>query len=240
MHNNQLTVALLSEIFSDRNDEERFTKRLKEARCQGAELVLLPELPYNQWSPATPHPNPLDAEPVGGWRETMQNRSAYAAKIAVLGGIIRVEETTRLNMALLSDASGKTVAHYAKVHLPDEEGFKEPCHYESGKVLPRVISLSAARLGIQICSDANRLAGSHMLAAQGVQVILAPRATNEASWDRWQLVYRAMALTCATWVISVGRPKPEFGVPLGGPSLIVDPLGTVVLETRDPLAVFYA
>ena len=38
-------------------------------------------------------------------------------------------------------------------------------------------------------------------------------------------------------VFSVNRPGPEDGVPIGGPSLVVDPGGRVVLETTDPVGV---
>ncbi|MFQ5741234.1 MAG: hypothetical protein ACE5JX_19725 [Acidobacteriota bacterium] len=34
-----------------------------------------------------------------------------------------------------------------------------------------------------------------------------------------------------------GRPRPEQGVPLGGPSLAVAPDGSVLVETTDALAV---
>lgn len=39
------------------------------------------------------------------------------------------------------------------------------------------------------------------------------------------------------YVISVNRPRPEPGVALGGPSVVVAPNGEVVLETTDPVAV---
>ena len=167
----------------------------------------------------------------------MQNLAAGKTGMALLGGVIQQVDNRRFNRAILSDSSGRTVARYDKVHLPDEEGFREPCHYEPGRNLPSVIELMGARFGIQICLDANRLAGSQYLAAQGVQVILAPRASSPDSWPRWCLVYRAMALTCAAWVISVGRPKAEFGVPIGGPALVVDPMGRVVAESKDPLII---
>ena len=38
-------------------------------------------------------------------------------------------------------------------------------------------------------------------------------------------------------MISVNRPRPEGGVPIGGPSLVVAPDGAVLVETTDPLAV---
>ena len=37
-------------------------------------------------------------------------------------------------------------------------------------------------------------------------------------------------------MISVPRPQPEFGVPLGGPSFAVAPTGDVLIESTEPIA----
>ena len=92
-------------------------------------------------------------------------------------------------------------------------------------------------MGIQICSDINRPVGAQLLAAQGVEIVLAPRATSASGYAQWRLVYQAVALTSTAYVVSVNRTRPEGGVPLGGPSLVVSPDGAVILETEDPVAV---
>ena len=229
------TIALISEIFSS---ESELIACLESARDQGAVLAILPELPFNLWSPATRIASPEDAEGPGGWREKMQRTASKKAGIAVLGGIIReAGNGLRTNLALLSDSRGRIVGSSAKHVLPDEEGFWECDHYQPSTDPPRVVEFKGTKLGIQICSDANRPTAGQLLAAQGVQVILAPRASSPSSWKRWRLAYQAMALTCSAWVVSVGRPRPEFGVDIGGPSLVVDPMGEVVLETTDRIAV---
>ena len=237
MASKQIIIALLREIFVGPDAGERLKGRLIEAKEMDADLVVLPELPYNAWSPATTRAVEADAEEPGGWREAMQNQAAATARVSVLGGVIQRVNSVRHNMAIFSDQTGSTVARYAKVHLPDEEGFRECHHYDPGKDWPRTFEALETRFGIQICSDANRLVGSHLLAAQGVQVILAPRASSEDSWDRWLLVFRAIAQTCAAWVISVGRPGPENGVPIGGPAVVIDPMGVVVKESLDALSI---
>ena len=226
-----LTLALVSEIFST---EDELVSCLEAARNQGADLVVLPELPLNEWSPATKKARIDDAESSGGWRETIQCNAARRAGVAVLGGVIRVtSDGRRINLALLISAQGTIVGTSAKHVLPDEEGFWECDHYEPVEDPPQVIEFLGAKVGIQICSDANRPTAAQLLAAQGAHVILAPRATSMSSWKRWRLAYRAMALTASAWVVSVGRPRPEFGVEMGGPSLVVDPMGEVVLETTE-------
>ena len=232
---NPLVLALISEIFSS---EDTLSSCLLAARNQGANLAVLPELPLNEWSPATKSSRIEDAEPSGGWRETLLCRVARNIGIAILGGVIRqLEDSRRINLALLIDKNGEIIGTSAKHVLPDEEGFWECDHYEPGMDPPRVLDLSGTKLGVQICSDANRPTAAQLLAAQGVQVILAPRATSESSWERWRLAYQAMALTCSTWVASVSRPRPESGVDIGGPSLIVNPMGEVVMETTDRIAI---
>ena len=230
-----LTVALISEIFSS---ERELVVCLERVHGQGAALAILPELPFNLWSPATKAASAEDAEGPGGWRENMLCVAAKKAGIAVLGGVIRKDSNgRRTNLALLSDSHGCIIGSSAKHVLPDEEGFWECDHYQPSEDSPRIIEFKGIKLGVQICSDANRPTAAQLLAAQGVQVILAPRATSPSSWKRWRLAYQAMALTCSAWVVSVGRPRPEFGVDIGGPSLVVNPMGEVVLETADRIAV---
>jgi len=90
---------------------------------------------------------------------------------------------------------------------------------------------------MQICSDTNRPEGSHLLGAQGAEAILIPRATEQETYERWKVVFRANALTSTSYVLSVNRPEPEDGVPIGGPSVAVDPEGNMLVETTDRLAV---
>jgi len=233
-----LTIALISDVFLGPDGAERLLKRLREARERGAELAVLPELPLNPWSPATRQTREEDAEMPGGPRQQQLAAAARAERIAVVGGAIVCDPATkvRYNTALVYDALGDLVAWYRKVHLPDEEGFHEPAHYAPGTRPPAVIRRFALPVGLQVCSDLNRPEGCHLLGAMGAEAILAPRATEAATWERWRTVMVANAMTSCLYVASVNRPAPEQGVPLGGPSCVVAPNGAIVLETREPLA----
>jgi predicted amidohydrolase len=83
----------------------------------------------------------------------------------------------------------------------------------------------------------HREVATHALAALGAQVILHPRATEPDTFASWRLVMQATALTASVWILSVNRPRPEGGTPLGGPSCVVAPDGTVVLETSERIAI---
>jgi len=234
-----LTVALISEVFWRPDGRARLTDRLKAAADRGAELALLPELPMNPWRPATKDALEEDAEEEGGPRSSAMAEAAAASGMGVVGGIIARDPATgrRTSRALLFDRAGEIIARYEKLHLPEEPGFWETSHYEPGSAAPRPVEDFALSLGIQICSDINRPEGSHLLGAQGAEAILAPRATEQRTYPRWRVVFQANALTSCAYVLSVTRPAPEEGVLIGGPSIAVDPAGTIVVETTDPLAV---
>ena len=233
-----LTIALISETFWEPDGAVRLKQRLAEAVDRGADLALLPELPLNSWSPATREAREDDAEPMHGPRARAQAEAAAEAGIGLVGGIIHRDESgRRTSRALVIDRSGTVVATYEKLHLPEEEGFWETSHYEPGHEPPRRIDAFGIPFGVQLCSDNNRPQGTYLLAAQGAMAMLNPRATEEATYQRWKVVFRANAMTSACYVLSVNRPYPEQGVPLGGPSVAIDPRGDVILESTDRMAV---
>jgi predicted amidohydrolase len=233
-----LTVALVSDVFFGPDAEARLRARLAECRDRGAGLALLPEIPLNPWSPATKQARADDAEPPGGPRHQALARAAREAGLGVVGGAIVLDATgRRFNTALVFDAKGELVASYRKCHLPEEPGFWETSHYEPGDAPPRPIDAFGLPFALQICSDANRPELSHAAAAAGAEAILVPRATESATWERWRLVFRASALTSCAWVLSVNRPAPEQGVPLGGPSVAVAPDASVAAEGTDPIII---
>jgi N-carbamoylputrescine amidase len=232
------TVALISEVFWEPDGTQRLRERLAEAADRGADLAVLPELPLNPWRPATKEAHDEDAEPMDGERATAQAEAAAAAGIGLVGGIIHRDPASgrRTSRALVHDRSGTVVATYEKLHLPEEPGFWETSHYEPGTEAPGRIDAFGLPVGVQICSDNNRPEGTHLLGAQGAVGILIPRATEEKTYQRWKVVFRANALTSAVYVLSVNRPAPEEGVLIGGPSIAVAPDGEVLVETTDRLA----
>ncbi len=234
-----LTVGLISEVFWQPDGIARLEDRLSQAADRGAEIAVLPELPLNPWRPATREPRPEDAEAMDGPRATAQAEAARKAGIGLVGGIIHRDPATgrRTSRILVIDAHGTLRATYEKLHLPEEPGFWETSHYEPGTELPQRIDGFGMPIGIQVCSDTNRPEGTHLLAAQGVEAVLIPRATESATYQRWRLVFRANALTSACYVLSVNRPDTEAGVLIGGPSIAVDPNAQVLLETNDPIGI---
>ena len=234
----RLTVALISEVFWEPDGPIRLKQRLADAAGRGADLAVLPEIPLNPWSPATKEARDDDAEGMDGERVRAQAEAAAEAGIGLVGGIIHRDPATgrRTSRALVFDAKGALRATYEKLHLPEEPGFWETSHYEPGSEPPRRIDGFGVPIGVQICSDNNRPEGTHLLGAQGAVVVINPRASVEATYQRWKAVWRANAMTSSCYVLSVNRPHPEGGVIIGGPSVAFDPNGALLVETTDALA----
>ncbi|MFG0331339.1 MAG: carbon-nitrogen hydrolase family protein [Phycisphaerales bacterium] len=239
--NADLSVALIHDVFFDRDPARRLRDRLTEAKERGADLAVLPEIPCNPWSPASRSPRDDDAEAPGGRRQAMQAEAAASVGIGLVGGAIICdpESGQRHNTALIYDERGHLVGTHRKWHIPDEPGFWEADHYEPGEQPPQVIDAFAMQLGVQICSDVNRPEGSHLLSALGAEAIIAPRATEQATIHRWRPVFMANALTSACYVLSVNRPGPEDGVLIGGPSIAISPLGETLLDSIEPVAIVH-
>ena len=239
MSSQRLTLAVITDVFPQPKDHERLLARLREARARGAQLAVLPELPLNRWAPATRTPSDADAEPAGGPRASALAAAARTAGLAVLGGAIVRDPSSgrRHNTALLFGPTGERLLGYRKIHLPDEEGYWEAHHYEPGDRLAAPVEIGGFGIGVQVCSDANRPQGCNALAAMGAGVILVPRATPAVTWRRWRLVLCAGAVTSCAYVVSVNRPGARSGGIIGGPSMVADPAGEVLLETTDPVAV---
>lgn len=231
----RLRVALLSEVFFGDDAQDRLRDRLAHAKGLGAQLVVLPELPLQPWAPATREVRDDDAETPDGPRQALLRAAAREVGVAVLGGaIVRDPQGGRReNQAIVVDGEGRERGRYAKLHLPQEPGFWEADHYEAGAGALPLFALHGVPFGIQICSDINRPQGTHVLAARGARLVCHPRATEPDTFDGWRLVMRAAARTAATWIVSVNRPAPEGGTPLGGPSIAIDPTGEVVVESGE-------
>lgn len=228
---------MISDVFFDHDADARLRARLTQAKDGGAQLVVLPELPLLPWVPATRDVRDEDAEPPGGSRHQRMAVAAAEVGVAVLGGTIVRDPAKgrRENHAIVFDAEGHERGRYAKLHLPQEPGFWEADHYEPGPGSLPLLALHGIPFGIQICSDIHRPQGTHVLAARGARLICHPRATEPETFDHWRLVMQATARTSCTWILSVNRPAPEQGASLGGPSIAIDPAGTVVVESTEPL-----
>ena len=185
---------------------------LHQAREQGAELALLPEL----WTTGYSYLHAEeDGEPAGGLLRDLAGESG----LVVGGSVLERRGHRYFNSFRLFSPTGEA-AHYDKLHLFPP--FGEPEHMTAGKK-GIATTLLKTRIGMAICFDLRFPELFRLYAFDGTQIVLVPSAWPSVRKDAWDLFARARAAENQMFLIGVNHAEEPFG----GHSLLVGPDGTI-------------
>lgn len=223
-------VQLVSTTDPDTNLEVVRTKAA-EAAALGAELVVFPEATMCSFA----RPRAEAAEPFDGpWAQRVRG-IAEALGVTIIVGMFTTTSGTRVRNTLLVTGPGVD-ARYDKLHLFDALGYAESRQIEAG-AHPVAVTISGAQVGLATCYDIRFPELFLHYAREGADVIVVP-----ASWaagphkiHQWRTLATARAMDSTCFVVACGQADPgdAFGErkPTGvGHSMVVDPLGTVLIE----------
>ena len=204
------------------------------AATAGCGLIIFPEATMRAFG----HHLVSIAEPTDGPWASAVRAVAEEHQIAVLVGMFTPGDGERVRNTLYAAGPGWQ-AEYDKIHLFDAFGFVESDTVTAGTT-PTVIDVAGVRVGLATCYDLRFPALFTELARRGAQVIVlaASWGAGPTKIDQWELLVRARALDCTTFVIACGQGDPVAagveavaGAPTGvGHSLAVDPLGRVIAQ----------
>jgi N-carbamoylputrescine amidase len=214
--------------------DERWRALCVHARAEQPKLIVLPEMPFALWFAAR---RPFD-EAV--WRAAEEAHGHWARRLKEIGESIVVYSRpatvngVRRNEGVAASGDGaETIAH-VKRYLPDEPGFWEANWYECGDGAFAVASAGGAEIGFQICTDLWFFEEARKLGLAGAEIIACPRATPEASTERWLVAGQAAAITAGAFCLSSNRDGPgREGVVFGGAGWIIDPDGELIARTSE-------
>ena len=236
---------------------ERMVGLLEEAHRSGCGLVVFPELALTTFFPRW---FMEDQREVDSWFETeMPNTAtqplfekAREHKIAISFGYAELTpEGHHYNTSILTDRDGAIIAKYRKVHLPGHAEFDpdrafqhlEKRYFEPGDLGFPVWRALDGIVGMCICNDRRWPETYRVLGLQGVELVLlgynTPAVNSQKSTEgperrlfQHRLCLQAGAYQNSTWVVSVAKAGVEDGHPLIGGSVIVDPNGEIVVESK--------
>ena len=232
-----MSKVAIVQIQSSTEKQENLRRALelvKDSKSAGADLVVFPEF-LMAFSPANQTAKELAAiaEPLTGPFITALKEAAKATRTAIVATIYetcsiadRVYDT-----AVWINGAGSLAAIYRKLHLYDAFSFRESDKFAAGTELASTVRLEDGQYGMMICYDLRFPEMARMLALSGANILLAPSGwvQGDLKVDHWQTMIRARALENGCYVIA---PDQAGNIYIGH-SMVVDPLGRIVVDLGD-------
>jgi predicted amidohydrolase len=235
----------------------RMINLMDRARARGADIIVYPELALTTFFPRWYYANRADANI---WFEKeMPNAAvqplferAIEHRMALSFGFAELTpEGRHFNTSILVDHAGKIIGKYRKVHLPGHAEFDperafqhlEKRYFEPGDLGFPVWRFMGGIFGMCICNDRRWPETYRVMGLQGVEMIVlgfnTPSANAQNSREgtakrifHHKLSLQAGAYQNSTWVVAVAKAGVEDGHALFGCSVIVQPDGEIVAESR--------
>jgi predicted amidohydrolase len=193
---------------------------------EGHDLVVFPEAFARDFGEAGSDVSP-HAEAIDGSFATEVARVAGARRTTVVAGMFeRSDDPARPYNTLV--VRGAAEASYRKVHLYDSFGYRESDRLTAGPITPAVVEVDGWRVGLMTCYDLRFPEFARRLVDAGAELLVVPAAwvAGPRKVHHWRTLVTARAIENTVYVVAVGQPAPRYT----GHSMVVDPLGEVVVE----------
>lgn len=236
---------------------ERKIALLDRAKDAGATLAVFPELALTTFFPRWYMEDQADVDswfetelPSAETRPLFDRAKAYGIGM-YLGYAEKTQDGQHFNTSILVSPQGDIIGKYRKVHLPGHADYDtgrafqhlEKRYFEPGDLGFPVWRSQGGILGMCICNDRRWPETYRVMGLQGVELVMlgfnTPAVNSQMSQEgpedrlfHHRLSVQAGAYQNATWVIAVAKAGVEDGHPLIGGSLIVDPNGKIVAESK--------
>ena len=215
---------------------ERHHELLGEARAQGADLVVFPELGLTGYLLQD-----LNAEVAMRLDDPRVLDLARAAEgLAAVVSFVEESDDHRLFIAAALLEGGAVRHVHRKVFLPTYGLFDERRFFAPGSTLRAVTSERLGlRLGLSVCEDFWHMATPQLLALDGAQVLInvssspgrdvaAINETGLGTATSWRNLNRTYAQLTTSYVIFVNRVGVDESITFWGGSEIVSPAGQTI------------
>jgi deaminated glutathione amidase len=226
---------------------EAATRLVREARGQGAELILTPE----NTTMVEPRRKLIFAKArAEGDHPAIPAFRALAAETGawlLIGSLtIKLEESACANRSYLFSPAGEIVARYDKIHmfdvdLPNGERYRESESFRPGGRAV-VADLPFGRLGLTVCYDLRFAYLYRALAQAGADFLTVPAAfTVPTGRAHWHVLLRARAIETGSYVFAPAQcGEHAEGRKTYGHSLVVSPWGEIIAEGGETPGVIVA
>ena len=235
----------------------RMLALMDEAKAQGCDLIVYPELTLTTFFPRWYMEDQAEIDqwferemPNAATRPLFERAHGYGMAMS-FGYAELTPDGHRFNTCILTDKAGRILGKYRKVHLPGhaeydpERSFQhlEKRYFEPGDLGFGVWRALGGVIGMCICNDRRWPETYRVMGLKGVEMILLGYNTPSVNSQKAQegpekrlfhnrLSVQAGAYQNSTWVVAVAKAGVEDGHPMIGGSVIVNPDGEIVAEAR--------
>lgn len=221
---------------------------IKQAKEQGAELVVLQELHQDRYFCINEDVDCFDL--AANWEEDVK----FWANVAKQNEVVLVTSLFEKrsaglyhNTAVVFEKDGSVAGKYRKMHIPDDPGFYEKFYFTPGDLGYEPIQTSVGKLGLLVCWDQWYPEAARLMALRGAEMLIYPTAIGWFDADAedektrqcnaWETVQRGHAIANGLPVISVNRIGKEEdnhgvleGIRFWGNSFVAGPQGEILVR----------
>ena len=222
--------------------EESKDKALEHAsqmirQCQGADLILLPELWPVGFMSFDRYRN--EAETQEGPTLTLLRALAKELSCYLHTGSFVEKRGNRLyNSSFLLNPTGQILGSYQKIHLFTYQSQEAEILTPGTSVT--VISTELGNFGLATCYDLRFPELFRKMLDQGAEFFLISSAWPSPRLEHWLLLNRTRALENLSCLISSNCAGTNRGTQYIGHSLVVDPMGQIIAGSHEEECVVWA
>ena len=249
----------ISRLESRSSAVNRMIKLMDEAKQQGVELIVFPELALTTFFPRwyiedqveldlffeTEMPNP---ETIPLFKKAAELSMGFYLGFAEL--IKENGKNRHFNTSILVDNKGSLIGKYRKIHLPGHfenepnRAFQhlEKRYFETGNLGFPTFEAFGGQMGMCLCNDRRWPETFRMLGLQGAELVMLGYNTpahyppvpehDHLNDFHNHLVMQAGAYQNGTWVVGVAKAGNEGNCDLIGGTCIIAPTGEIVAECK--------
>lgn len=206
-------------------------------KSESSDLVLLPEMPFSPWVAWNKDFDKKTWEKSVAEHDEWMKRLPELAPAVVVGTRPNIKDGKRFNEGFAWEMETGYHSVHEKYYLPNEEGFREATWYERGNGEFAVYQTSKAKIGFLICTEMWFNFHARQYAAEGIDLLLCPRATPVSTVDKWIAGGRTAAIVSGAYCLSsnFGHSRGQ-GFDWGGAGWIIEPEeGNIMVLTSDQL-----
>ncbi len=207
---------------------ERACAFVDEAARQRPDIVVLPEFFNVEYFPQYRDYRYLDyAETEDGYTQTRMKEKARQHAVHIVSTIFEAARPgLYYDTTMLINPAGEIVGKYRKVH-PAAYLSLEKIYFRGGSSFP-VFRVGDWTVGFSICYDNLFPESCRCLMLHGAELIIAPYATPVA--DPWENFLTTRALENGVFLAPCNHVGQEGEWVMSGKSMIVDPVGKILIQ----------